>query len=190
MGSKGAVEILYRSELGDKDKIAAASRSIRTGRKPVHRSGARVYRRGDHAVEHALPCGSRAEYAAKQAAGYAVEEAQQYPAIRMVQSGPQAARKSAAQRLDFDAGKISPGVGKMYDCQGGRRPASALGQLARARACRNYSESPNCHGRPPKRPSRTTNSIFLDLETGWPGQARPRQRFQLIATRIKATASP
>jgi propionyl-CoA carboxylase beta chain len=30
MGSKGAAEILYRSELGDKDKIAGASRITRT----------------------------------------------------------------------------------------------------------------------------------------------------------------
>ena len=31
MGSKGAVEILYRSELGDKEKIAARIKEYRTG---------------------------------------------------------------------------------------------------------------------------------------------------------------
>lgn len=54
MGAKGATEILYRSELGDKDKIAkrTAEYEARFGQS-VRGGRARVYRRRDHAAWHA-----------------------------------------------------------------------------------------------------------------------------------------
>ena len=53
MGAKGATEILYRSELGDNDKIAAAHRGLRSPlRQPVRRRRARLHRRRDHAARH------------------------------------------------------------------------------------------------------------------------------------------
>jgi propionyl-CoA carboxylase beta chain len=51
MGAKGAAEILYRSELGDPEKIERAHEGIRGSlRQSVHRGAARLRRRGDHAA--------------------------------------------------------------------------------------------------------------------------------------------
>ena len=54
MGAKGAVEIIFRSDIGDPEKIAAAHQGIR-GPLPVtlRRRRARLYRRGDHAARDA-----------------------------------------------------------------------------------------------------------------------------------------
>ena len=51
MGAKGAVEILYRSELGDPARIAERDPRVRGPlRQPVRRRRARLHRRGDHAA--------------------------------------------------------------------------------------------------------------------------------------------
>ncbi len=51
MGAKGAVEILYRADLGDKDRIGAAGEGLREPlRQPLRRGGTRLHRRGDHAA--------------------------------------------------------------------------------------------------------------------------------------------
>ena len=51
MGAKGAVEILYRSELGDPEKIAARTERLRGPLRQSLRGGrARLHRRGDHAA--------------------------------------------------------------------------------------------------------------------------------------------
>ena len=56
MGPKGAVEILYRAELGDPAKIAERIKEYQDAlRQPVHRRRARLYRRGDPAAQHAPP---------------------------------------------------------------------------------------------------------------------------------------
>ena len=66
MGAKGAVEVLYRAELGDKEKIAAPHQGLSGPlRQPVHRGRARLYRRGHRAIQHALPRDPRAEHAAQ-----------------------------------------------------------------------------------------------------------------------------
>ena len=54
MGAKGAVEILYRAELGDPSQDQEAHRRISDAlRQSVRRRRARLYRRGDHAARHA-----------------------------------------------------------------------------------------------------------------------------------------
>jgi acetyl-CoA carboxylase carboxyltransferase component len=51
MGAKGATEILYRSELGDADKIAARTKEYEDPlRQPLRRRRTRFYRRSDHAA--------------------------------------------------------------------------------------------------------------------------------------------
>ena len=50
MGAKGATEILYRGELGDQDKIAAAHQGLRRPLcQPLRGRRKGLYRRGDHA---------------------------------------------------------------------------------------------------------------------------------------------
>ena len=63
MGPKGAVEIIFRADLGDAAKIAAAHRGIpREIRQPLRRRRARLHRRRDHAAStrqrlcRASPC--------------------------------------------------------------------------------------------------------------------------------------
>ena len=68
MGPKGAVEIIYRSELSDKDKIAKRIKDYETRfRQPVRGCRARLHRRGDHAQvrpQAHFPC---PQHAAQQA---------------------------------------------------------------------------------------------------------------------------
>ena len=60
MGAKGAVEILYRSELGDRDKIAGADEGLRGPlRQPLRGGRKRLHRRGDHAAFDPPPGGAR-----------------------------------------------------------------------------------------------------------------------------------
>ena len=67
MGAKGATEILYRSELGDADKIAAAHQGIRGAlRQSLRRRRTRLHRRGDHAAFVAPPHRPRLRDAARQ----------------------------------------------------------------------------------------------------------------------------
>ncbi len=56
MGAKGAVEILYRSELGDPEKIAARTKDYEDRfANPFVAAEARLHRRGDHAAFHPPP---------------------------------------------------------------------------------------------------------------------------------------
>ena len=101
MGAKGAAEIIYRAELGDTDKIAAAHRGIRRPlRQPLRRRRARLHRRRDHAARHAAPHRPRLRHPARQEGRGAVEEARQHSAvsrIRHVQENPH--RQSRRDRL-------------------------------------------------------------------------------------------
>ena len=82
MGAKGAVEILYRAELGDPDQDQEAHRRISGAlRQSVRGGGAGLYRRGDHAARHAQAHRPRATDAAQQAAREPLEEARQHPAV-------------------------------------------------------------------------------------------------------------
>ncbi len=56
MGPKGAVEIIFRSDIGDPEKIAARTKEYEDRfLSPVRRRGARLHRRGDHAARHPPP---------------------------------------------------------------------------------------------------------------------------------------
>ena len=56
MGAKGAVEILYRAELGDPDKIAARTKEYEDRfANPFVAAETRLHRRGDHAALHPPP---------------------------------------------------------------------------------------------------------------------------------------
>ncbi len=81
MGAKGAVEIIFRSELGDQEKIAE-DQGVR-GPLPLalRRGRARLYRRGDHAPLHPQAHRAGAGHAAHQGDGAALEEARQHPAV-------------------------------------------------------------------------------------------------------------
>ena len=76
MGAKGAVEIIFRADIGDPEKIAARTQRIR-GALPVavHRRRARLYRRRDHAACDAPAHRPRARHAARQDRGDAGKEA-------------------------------------------------------------------------------------------------------------------
>jgi propionyl-CoA carboxylase beta chain len=79
MGPKGAVEILYRSELSDPEKIDKAHQGIPGPlRQPLRRRRARLSRRSHHAALDPQAHLTRARHAAQQAAGEPVEEARQY----------------------------------------------------------------------------------------------------------------
>ena len=61
MGAKGAVEIIFRADIGDPDKIAARTKEYEDRfLSPVRRRRARLYRRGDHAARDAPPGRARA----------------------------------------------------------------------------------------------------------------------------------
>ena len=82
MGPKGAVEILYRAELGDPDKIAARIKEYQTRfANPFIAGRARLHRRGDPAAQHAPPHLPRAQHAAQQDGREPLEEARQYSAV-------------------------------------------------------------------------------------------------------------
>ena len=82
MGAKGAVEIIYRKEAGDPEKIAAHTQGIR-GALPVtlRRRRARLCRRGDHAALDPPPRRAGTADAAQQGAREPLEEARQYSAV-------------------------------------------------------------------------------------------------------------
>ena len=82
MGAKGAVEILFRSELGDAEQIAARDRRLRGPlRQSLRRGRARLHRRGDHAALDPPAGRARASQPAQQAAEQPVEEARQHSAV-------------------------------------------------------------------------------------------------------------
>ena len=85
MGAKGAAEILYRAELGDRGQDRRADQGIRGPlRQSLRRRRARLSRRGDHAAQHPQARGTRAQHAARQEAREPLEEARQYPAVTAV----------------------------------------------------------------------------------------------------------
>ena len=96
MGPKGAVEILYRAELGDADKIAARIKEYQDAlRQSVHRRRARLHRRGDPAAQHPPAHLPRAQHAAQQDGREPLEEARQYSAVGGVAVALRAARSRA-----------------------------------------------------------------------------------------------
>ena len=83
MGAKGAVEIIFRADINDPDKIAERTKEYEDAL-PValRRRRARLYRRGDHAaLDPAAPV-ARARDAAQQEAREPLEEARQHSAVR------------------------------------------------------------------------------------------------------------
>ena len=83
MGAKGAVEILYRAELGDPDKIKARIEEYQAAlRQSVHRRRARLHRRGHHAALYAPPHLPGAQHAARQDGREPLEEARQHSVMR------------------------------------------------------------------------------------------------------------
>ena len=87
MGAKGAVEIIYRKDIGDAGKDRRPHQGIR-GPLPValRRGRARLCRRGDHAAFDPPPHRPRAAHAAQQGARKSLEEARQHPALVRRQS--------------------------------------------------------------------------------------------------------
>ena len=67
MGPKGAVEIIFRADLGDSEKIAARTEEYRAEvRQPLRRRLARLHRRRHHAPRHAPADLPLARHAARQ----------------------------------------------------------------------------------------------------------------------------
>ena len=82
MGPKGAVEIIFRGDIGDAGQDRGAHRGIpREIRQPLRRRRARLHRRRDHAARHARRHLPRARHAARQEARQSVEEARQHSAL-------------------------------------------------------------------------------------------------------------
>ena len=82
MGAKGAVEILYRSELGDAGEDRGADAGLRAAlRQSVRGGGAGVHRRGDHAALDPAAGGAGVREPPDQAAEQPVEEARQHSAV-------------------------------------------------------------------------------------------------------------
>ena len=99
MGAKGAVEILYRAELGDSGEDRGADQGLRGPlRQPLRGGGARLHRRGDHAALDPAAGGAGLRLAPAEAAEQSVEEARQHSAV----SAPSDTR---------DCGRGSAGLG-------------------------------------------------------------------------------
>ena len=82
MGAKGAVEIIYRKEAGDPEKIAARTKEYEDAlHVALRRRRARLYRRGDHAALDPPPRRPGAPPAARQEAREPLEEARQHSAL-------------------------------------------------------------------------------------------------------------
>ena len=81
MGAKGAVEIIYRKDIGDAGKDRRPYQGLR-GALPValRRRRARLCRRGDHAAFDPPPRRARAAHAAQQGLAEPLEEARQHSA--------------------------------------------------------------------------------------------------------------
>ena len=92
MGAKGAVEIIFRSDIGDAAKIAKRTEEYREKfANPVRRRQSRLHRRRDHAARHAPADLPGAGHARDQEARESVAQAWQHPAVR----GGDLRRKSA-----------------------------------------------------------------------------------------------
>ena len=127
MGPKGAVEIIFRGDIGDKKKIADVAaeddldralhlppgprgsgkdrgthrRVSQEIRQPLHRRPPRLHRRRDHAARHARQALPLAPHAARQAPRKPLEEARQYPALGG--GGETAARRSLTSSSGYTA---------------------------------------------------------------------------------------
>ena len=82
MGAKGAVEIIFRSDINNPAKIAERTTRIRRCFPlALRRRGARLSRRGDHAAHHPQAPVAGARHAAQQEAREPVEEARQHSVV-------------------------------------------------------------------------------------------------------------
>ena len=82
MGPKGAVEIIFRADLGDDGGDRGAHRGVpREIRQPLCRGEPRLYRRRDPAARHPAAALPRARDAARQTARQPAEKARQHPAV-------------------------------------------------------------------------------------------------------------
>ena len=82
MGSKGAVEIIFRGRSRRPGRDRGAHPGIsRALRQPVHRRQARLHRRRHHAARHASPGRARPTLARQQEDRQSLEEARQHPAL-------------------------------------------------------------------------------------------------------------
>ena len=82
MGAKGAVEIIFRADIADAEKIAARTKEYEDQFPvAVRRGRARLHRRGDHAARDPPPGGPRSRHAARQDARESMEEARQHTAL-------------------------------------------------------------------------------------------------------------
>ena len=96
MGAKGAVEILYRSELGDAGEDRGADAGLRGALRQSVRGGrARVHRRGDHAAFHPAAGGAGVREPQDQAADQSVEEARQHSAVSVTAYYPARAQPAS-----------------------------------------------------------------------------------------------
>ena len=83
MGAKGAVEIIFRSDIGDAAKIAKRTEEYREKfANPVRRRQSRLHRRRDHAARHAPADLPGAGHARDQEAREPVAQARQHPAVK------------------------------------------------------------------------------------------------------------
>ena len=83
MGAKGAVEIIFRADINDPEKIAERTKEYEDALPvAVRRRRARLYRRGDHAARDAPAPLAGARDAAQQEAREPLEEARQHSAVR------------------------------------------------------------------------------------------------------------
>ncbi len=83
MGAKGAVEIIFRADIGDAEKIAARTKEYEQRfLSPFVAAERGLHRRGDPSALHAPACRARTRHAPPQGAGKSVEEARQHPAVR------------------------------------------------------------------------------------------------------------
>ena len=100
MGAKGAVEILYRAELGDAGENPGAHRRIqRAVREPIRCRRARLHRRGHQAVHDAQAPLPRPQHAAQQDARKSLEEARQHSALIFGVSDSRSASRPPAPGL-------------------------------------------------------------------------------------------
>jgi hypothetical protein len=81
MGAKGAVEIIFRADIGDAEKIAARTKEYEPLPVAVRGRRARLHRRGDPPALHAPPHRPRARHAPPQGAREPLEEARQHSAV-------------------------------------------------------------------------------------------------------------
>ena len=109
MGAKGAVEIIFRSDINNPAKIAERTKEYEDALPlALRRRRARLYRRGDHAARDPQAPVARARHAAQQEAREPVEEARQHSAVRRM--GSRVAFRSYFAMRDKSAQDFLPGA--------------------------------------------------------------------------------